>query len=77
MVNQETQEQAEARLLKVLAEAQLQVFENAYAFEELPAGRFPNPAALAYVRDGEVWNQLVPVSSRSASKELFKKCLQG
>jgi hypothetical protein len=71
-MQQETPEQAEARLLQVIASAQLQVLESVYAFEELPAGHPPNPAALACVRDGEVWSQLVPVSSGSTSQGAFK-----
>jgi hypothetical protein len=72
MLNQETPEQAEARLLIVIASTQLQVFEGVYTFEELPARHPPNPAALACVRDGEVWSQLVPVSSRTTSQAMFK-----
>jgi hypothetical protein len=70
-VQQETQAEAEARLLKVIANAQFQVFEDSYTFEALPPSRAPNPAALACVRDGEVWHQLVPISPRGVSTERF------
>jgi uncharacterized protein DUF6196 len=68
----ETQEQAEARLLKVIANAQFQIFEGAYTFEELSSGHGPKQDALACVRDGDRWNQLVPASAASSSDALFK-----
>jgi len=65
-------EQTERRLLKVIAEAELEIFEENYVFEEFPLhdlhAKF-DVAALAYVRDNDVWSQLAP--SDDKSKELF------
>ena len=71
-ISSETTEQTESRLLKVIAEAELEVFEQHYAFEEFPLQDLHNNLkdhALAYVRDKEVWSQLVP--SEDKAKELF------
>ena len=62
-VSNETPEQTNARLLKVIASSELEVFEGMYAFEEFPLDAFDKRAsreALALVRDGEVWSQLLP-----------------
>ena len=68
----ETQEQAEARLLTVIGAAQFQMLDGAYVFEELPSGYAPTPSALACVRDGDVWAQLVPASSGGSVDGAFK-----
>ncbi|MCL2811517.1 MAG: DUF6196 family protein [Clostridia bacterium] len=71
-ISKETAEETESRLLKVIAEAELEVFEKNYAFEEFPLQDFCANAkgdALAYVRDKEVWSQLIP--SEDKAKELF------
>jgi hypothetical protein len=72
MMRQEIQEQAEARLLKVIAKARFPVYEGIYGFEELSVGRFPNSVALACVRDAELWHQLVPISPQNSATERFK-----
>jgi len=62
-ISQETPDQTHARLTRVLAEAQLVVYERPYAFVESACSHFPAelvPAALAFVRDEEVWSALVP-----------------
>lgn len=69
----ETQEQAAARLLKVIANAENQVLPGFYAFEAMPDGLVQARAeALACVRDGEFWSQLIPVSHPGKVKDLFK-----
>ena len=71
-ISNETAEATERRLLKVIAEAEFEVFDGYYAFEEFPLAGFRTEfkdSALAYVRDTEVWSQLVP--SEGETKELF------
>ena len=70
--SQETPEQTRNRLWRVISQAEFMIFEGAYAFEEFPLpelARHIRNDALAFVRDDEVWSQLVP--SRDTSKELF------
>ncbi len=71
-ISQESSEETQARLLKVIAHAEFVYFEGVFAFEEFPLSDFSHHAnleALAFVRDDEVWSQLVP--SSDATKELF------
>ncbi len=71
-ISQETPEQIEKRLLKVIAESEIKVYAGTFVFDEFPLSNFPGNAdrnALALVRDNEVWSQLVP--STDKSKELF------
>ena len=71
-ISNETPEETESRLLKVIGSAELEVFEKTYVFEEFPLHAFHANAkgdALAYVRDNEVWSQLIP--SEDKTKELF------
>jgi len=71
-ISQESSEQTQARLLKVIARAEFVFFEGIFAFEEFPLSDFPHhatPEVLAFVRDDKVWSQLIP--SRDATKELF------
>jgi len=72
-ISTETTEETERRLLKVIAESELEVFEECYVFEEFSIKDFQanfKDSALAYVRDSEVWSQLVPSEDRT--KELFR-----
>jgi hypothetical protein len=68
----ETSDQAETRLLNVIANARFEVLAEVYAFAELPQGNAPKPSALACVRDGDVWSQLIPASATGATEGLFK-----
>ena len=71
-VSHESVEETDARLLGVIAGAEVVAFDGTFAFEELPLRDFPGRArgdALAFVRDDEVWSQLVP--SSDAATELF------
>jgi len=64
-VSRETSEQTNARLTKVLAESQLVVYAEPYAFIEVGVDEFPNhlvSRALAFVRDEDVWSALIPSS---------------
>jgi hypothetical protein len=57
-ISKETAEQTERRLLKVLSQAEIKVFDGSYAFEECPVGAWNGKAkdtSLAFVRDEEVW----------------------
>jgi hypothetical protein len=72
-ISKETPKRTEQRLLKVIAGAQIRVFDRSFAFEEFKANEFQQrarPDALAFVRDDAVWSQLVP--SDDQSKELFR-----
>jgi hypothetical protein len=67
-VNRETAEATEARLLGVIATAELRVFSGAWLFEEFPLNEFKlraDSAAVALVRDDRVWSQLVPADGRA------------
>jgi diadenosine tetraphosphate (Ap4A) HIT family hydrolase len=57
----ETGNAIQARLLQVIGHASYEVLPGHYAFERLAAGDKPRDDALACVRDGESWSQLVPV----------------
>jgi hypothetical protein len=72
-ISKETDEQIQLRLLKVLSHAEIKIYEEEYAFEEFAKKYFPLKAkseALAIVRDGKVWSQLVP--SKDLKQERFK-----
>jgi hypothetical protein len=72
-ISKETHEQIQLRLLNVLSHAEIKIYEEEYAFEEFAEKNFSLKAkseALAIVRDGEVWSQLVP--SKNLTQERFK-----
>lgn len=68
-VSRETPEETEARLLRVMAAAALEVLDGVFVFEELPANG-PSPVldrrTLAAVRDDMVWSLLGPAPSGSS-----------
>ena len=71
-VSHETAIQTQVRLRRVIAEADLFVYEQPYVFEEVSVERFPGhhlDDALAFVRDEEVWSALVP--QREQQQEAF------
>ncbi|MEM8809831.1 MAG: DUF6196 family protein [Cyanobacteria bacterium P01_G01_bin.38] len=71
-ISQESPEETEQRLLRVIAEADFKVYDGTFTFEEFPLTDFAFRAkadAFALVRDAEIWSQLVP--SKDASRELF------
>lgn len=62
-ISHESAAQTEARLRRVIAEADLLDLALPHAFEEFDAEALPTamrPDALALVRDGSCWSQLVP-----------------
>src|SRR5215831_16437277 len=61
-VSKETPEQAERRLRRVIARADVVVHDGVWCFEEFPADQPPalTSATLAVVRDSESWSRLVP-----------------
>lgn len=64
-VSHETPAATEARLRRVIALAEMAVFEEPYVFEEFDArdiARRARPDALALVKDGDRCSQLVPAS---------------
>ncbi len=72
-ISKETVEQTEKRLLRVLSKAELKILDGSYTFEEFPINELKyrvKDTALAFVRDEEVWSQLIP--SEDMTKELFK-----
>jgi len=71
-VSLETEVETDARLRKVISEADFRVYEGTYCFKEFPVSELTqnmDTKALALVRDSEVWSQLVP--SGNESSELF------
>jgi len=65
-ISAETPHQTAVRLQRVIAEAELVLLDEAYAFVESSAADFPAqllPTALALVRDEDVWSALVPATS--------------
>jgi len=74
-ISKETEEQTEKRLLQVISKAEFKEYSGAYAFEEFPINEFRVKAkdtALAYIRDAEVWSQLIPVEDKTTTQEQFK-----
>jgi hypothetical protein len=70
-VSLETPEQTEQRLKQVLAAAHFELYPGEYAFVEMPAQAFPVqlvPAALAFVRDAQVWSALVPSTDEAVER---------
>lgn len=68
-VSQETPEQTDARLRRVIAEAELIWHTGAFAFQEFPVAQFPADEAahaLAMVRDDDVWSVLKPAAPDAA-----------
>jgi len=73
-VSRETPAQTSARLGRVIAEADLVVYERPYAFVESDVASFPrdlSSEALAFVRDEDVWSALVPSSLPEQEQEQF------
>lgn len=63
-VSQETPEQTDLRLRRVLATTRLRVLDGEWWFDEFPLDRFSRRQrgdAIALVRDDHGWSQLVPV----------------
>jgi hypothetical protein len=69
-ISQESKEDVEKRLLNVIRDSQLHIFEQPYFFQEFPLTAFSslNSEALALVRDENVWSQLVPYDASLQNK---------
>ena len=70
-VSNETPEQTNTRLHRVIAEAELAIFPGLYAFQEVSVTAFPSEhisEALAFVRDEDVWSILAPANNSSQEK---------
>ena len=59
----ETGNATQARLLEVLGHADFEVLPGLYAFVPMDGGAKPRDDALACVRDGSAWSELVPVEA--------------
>ena len=71
-ISHETPEQTDKRLIEVIRQSELKIYDGFYSFEEFPVNEYEfNPSALAIVRDEEVWSQLVRTPTQSSEKELF------
>lgn len=69
-VTRELDAQIEARLLTVIALADVVSYDDAFAFVESPANEIVpeiRPDAVAVVRDDEVWSQLAPIDADNAA----------
>ena len=73
-ISQETPTQTQVRLRKVIAEAELFIYDHPYVFEEVSVEQFPSQHiadALAFVRDDHVWSALVPQQEWQQQQEVF------
>lgn len=74
-ISQETPEQTDIRLRRVLAAAHLEILDGEWWFEEFPLDRFPQRNrvdAIALVRDSGCWSQLVPVRAGDSPTERLR-----
>lgn len=70
-ISKETSKQTAQRLKKVIQEAKLTIYPNAYIFEEFALNEFclrANEKALALVRDDKVWSQLIEQNNSNAER---------
>jgi hypothetical protein len=59
----ESSEEMHQRLLRLTAASRMEVMPEEYGWLPMDSGNAPSPVAIACVRDGSVWNQLLPVST--------------
>ena len=71
MSTTETSEQMDARLLRVIAQAQFDVFPADYIWQPMANDQRPSRDAIACVRDGKVWHEFVPAPP-STSAERYR-----
>jgi hypothetical protein len=69
-VSQESIEQTEQRLKRVIAAAELVAFDGVWSFTESPLAQHPTltPDLLAVVRDEDSWSWLAPAEADAAEK---------
>jgi Family of unknown function (DUF6196) len=73
-VTPETSEQTQARLLRVMAHARMDVLTQSYTYVEHPVEQFPAHlagGALAFVRDETVWSALVSVLPTTPASDSY------
>ena len=58
----ESEQEFEARLCRVIAQAETLFFDEAYRWQPLVGGEAPGADAIACVKDGATWHQFVPVA---------------
>jgi len=68
MSTTETSEQMDARLLRVIAQAQFDVFPADYIWRPMSLDHRPSRDAIACVRDGEVWHEFVPAPASTSAQ---------
>ena len=74
-VSRETPEDTSARLRRVITHAELDELRGLWWWNELPLDGFPvyvRNDAIALVRDGDHWSQLVPVRTPDDPSELLR-----
>lgn len=65
-ISNETESEISIRLERVIRDSSLKVYEGTYVYEEFPIEEFKsrvNENALAIVRDGQVWSQLIELKN--------------
>jgi hypothetical protein len=76
MMSEETEEQLEERLCKVVAQADTTFFERYYVWTPLGPGAFPSADALACVCDGREWFQFAPSRSDESTGRFRVVCFR-
>ena len=74
-ISKEPLQQTRLRLKLVIRQANLKIYQGTWTFEEMPLVEFRSRAsrdALAFVRDDEVWSQLVPFCGTGEQFSLFR-----
>lgn len=64
----ETADQMNARLLGVIAQSRFDVLPDDYIWQPMNPAHGPADVAIACVRDGDVWNQFVPVPTGASAQ---------
>jgi hypothetical protein len=70
-ISQETPEQTEERLLKVIRLSRCERYDGEWIFDEFAVDQFPaaiHPEAKAVIRDGAIWSQLVPAADNDTNE---------
>ena len=71
-MKEETSDQSNARLLAVIGHSEFRVLPGVYVFKSLQDGpKGVSPEALACVRDGEQWSELVSTSDERGRAGCF------
>lgn len=73
---EETEEQFEERLCKVIAQADTTFFGQDYVWQSMTAGTGPSGGALACVTDGAAWFEFLPARSVDAKGRFRVVCFK-